>query len=85
MINSRKINDLQPYVASLCNKLIEECKKRGIDLLITSTLRDQEYQSYLYSQGRKRPGAKVTNSKYIGAHGYGLAFDVLPLEGGKAV
>lgn len=85
MINSRDIKLLKPYVQYLCKKLIEECKKQGINILITSTVRDQEYQSSLYAQGRTRSGNIVTNAKYIGAHGFGLAFDVVPLVNGKPV
>lgn len=80
MINSRKISDLHPYVAKLCNRLIEQCKNEGITLLITSTLRDSEYQRYLYE---KVPGS--TNTPLIGAHGFGLAFDVVPVINGKAL
>ena len=60
-------------------------KKKGIDLIVTSTLRDAEYQAYLYAQGRTRPGNIVTNAKYIGPHGFGLAFDVVPIVNGMAI
>lgn len=85
MINSRDITALHPRLQSLCRKLIEACKKKGIDLIVTSTLRDAEYQAYLYAQGRTRPGNIVTNAKYIGPHGFGLAFDVVPVVGNVAV
>lgn len=77
MINSRKVEDLQPYVRYLCKRLIEECKKQGIDILITNTLRDQEQQTVYFKKG--------TGSRLIGSHGFGLAFDVVPLKDGKAV
>jgi peptidoglycan L-alanyl-D-glutamate endopeptidase CwlK len=80
MINSREISSLHPYVASLCNKLIDLSKNEGIKIIITSTLRDSEYQRYLYE---KVPGS--TNTPLIGAHGFGLAFDVVPIVNGKAV
>lgn len=79
MINSRKIADLHPYVAKLCNKLIELCNSKGITVIITSTLRDAEYQRYLYE---KVPGS--TNTPLIGAHAFGLAFDLVPIVNGKA-
>ena len=85
MINSRDITALHPRLQSLCRKLIEACKKKGIDLIVTSTLRDAEYQAYLYAQGRTRPGNIVTNAKYIGPHGFGLAFDVVPIVNGMAI
>lgn len=80
MINSRKVSDLHPYVAGLCNRLIDLCKKEGITIIVTSTLRDSEYQKYLYE---KVPGS--TNTPLIGAHGFGLAFDVVPIVNGKAI
>ncbi len=80
MLNSRKISDLNTYVASLCYKLIELCKSEGIEIIVTSTLRDSEYQRYLYE---KVPGS--TNTPLVGAHGFGLAFDVVPIVNGKAV
>ena len=63
MINSRKIEDLHPYVAKLCRAFVAACKKDGIDILITSTWRDNESQNALYAQGRTKPGKKVTNAK----------------------
>ncbi len=85
MINSRKIEDLHPTVQELCRKHIESCRKRGIKILVTNTLRDLEYQQYLYSLGRSRTGNIVTNTKLIGPHGFGLAYDVVPVVKGKAV
>jgi peptidoglycan L-alanyl-D-glutamate endopeptidase CwlK len=79
MINSRKIEDLHPKLQELCRKHIEACAKRGVKVITTSTLRDQEYQSTLYAQGRTTPGQKVTQVKLIGGHGFGLAYDVAPV------
>jgi hypothetical protein len=76
MINSKNINDLQPYVKYLAQKLITEAEKQGLKVLVTSTLRDDEYQAYLYSLGRTKPGQIVTNLKKPAAHGKGLAFDI---------
>ena len=47
MINSRDINELNPKVAKLARKLIDECDKQNIDILITSTYRDAESQNAL--------------------------------------
>ena len=85
MINSRKIEDLHPKVADLCNQFITECKDAGIDVLITSTYRDNESQNALYNQGRTTPGNKVTNAKGGQSfHNYRIAFDFCPIVGGKA-
>jgi peptidoglycan L-alanyl-D-glutamate endopeptidase CwlK len=84
MINSRKIEDLHPKLQDLCNKHIAACKARGVTLQVTNTLRDAEYQAYLYAQGRTRPGNKVTNMQLIGPHGFGLAYDIVPVVNRKA-
>lgn len=85
MINSRKIEDLHPYVAKLCRAFVAACKKEGIDILITSTWRDNEAQNALYAQGRTKPGKKVTNAKAGSSfHNYKLAFDFVPIVNGKA-
>jgi peptidoglycan L-alanyl-D-glutamate endopeptidase CwlK len=80
MINSRDISKLHPYVMELCNKLISECTRQGITIQVTSTLRDEEYQRFLFEEV---PGS--TNTPLVGAHGFGFAFDVVPIVNGKAV
>lgn len=86
MINSRKIEDLHPYVASLARKMIAAAKKEGIDVLVTSTYRDGESQNALYAQGRTKPGRIVTNAKAGQSwHNFRLAFDVVPVVNGKAM
>lgn len=96
MISSRLIKDLHPIVAKLCQDMLDECTKQGIDLLITSTYRDKESQNALYAIGRTVVGAKPTTKKPFGNkvtnakggqsfHNYKVAFDVVPLVHGKAV
>lgn len=75
MIYSKDINLLREDVRENCKKLIEICKERNLPILITNTVRDAEYQEFLYSAGRTRPGNIVTNSKLPSFHAYGLAFD----------
>lgn len=75
MIDSRDLNDLRGDVAANCRTLLVLCRERGLDVLITQTLRDDEYQAQLYAQGRTKPGSIVTNSKTTTFHGAGLAFD----------
>ena len=84
MINSRNIDDLEPKVANLCRKFIAECDRHGIDVLITSTIRDHESQAVLYAQGRRKPGKKVTNAKPGQSfHNWRVAFDFVPIINGK--
>lgn len=86
MINSRKIEDLLPSVQEKVNKFIELCHNNDIDLLVTSTYRDNESQNQLYAQGRTLPGKKVTNAKAGESwHNYRCAVDVVPLRSGKPV
>lgn len=86
MINSRDLNDLHPHVKALCERFVAECKKVGIEVIITSTYRDMESQAALYAQGRTVAGKKVTNAKAGQSfHNYRLAFDFCPIINGKAM
>ncbi len=77
MLNSRDVSLLRDDVEANCRKFLERCKDAGLNVLITNTVRDKEYQEYLYAQGRTRPGSIVTNSKTPTFHSdtAGLAFD----------
>lgn len=86
MINSRKIEDLHPVVAAKAKAFIAACKKVGIDVLITSTYRDNESQNAIYAQGRTKAGRIVTYAKGGQSfHNYRLAFDFVPIANGKAI
>ena len=63
MINSRKIEDLLPVVRERVEKMIADCEAEGIELLVTSTYRDNFSQAALYAQGRTAPGRIVTNPR----------------------
>ena len=77
MLNSRDIDLLRPDVAANCHLWVERCRAMGLQVLVTNTVRDREYQAYLYEQGRTRPGGIVTNSPVPTFHAdtSGLAFD----------
>lgn len=86
MINSRKLEDLHPKVKLLCEQFINSCDAAGIDVLITSTYRDNESQTALYAQGRTTKGNIVTNAKAGQSfHNYRVAFDFVPIVGGKCI
>lgn len=87
MINSRKIYDLLPEVASRCLLHKARCETElGIELLITSTFRDWEAQDELYAQGRTKAGRVVTNARGGDSfHQYRVAYDVVPVRDGKLV
>lgn len=77
MLNSRDLTLLRDDVEANCRKWLELCKEAGLNVLVTNTVRDAEYQAHLYAQGRTRPGSIVTNSKLPTFHSdqAGLAFD----------
>lgn len=85
MINSRSLDDLAPPVKERVEKFLNSAKAAGIDLLITSTYRDNVSQDELYAQGRTTPGKIVTNAKAGQSwHNYKCAVDVVPIVAGKA-
>lgn len=77
MLNSKDIGLLRSDVAANCRLWQEQCKEVGLNVLITNTVRDKEYQEYLYAQGRTRPGSIVTNGRTPTFHSdkAGLAWD----------
>ncbi len=77
MLISRDIGHLRSDVAANCRRWLELCRDEGLNALITCTVRDREYQAYLYAQGRTRPGSIVTNGKTPTFHAdtVGCAFD----------
>ena len=78
MLRSRDISLLRADVAANCRLFVEECKKQGLPVLVTETVRDLEYQASLYAKGRTAPGSIVTNQKTPSFHSdkAGLAFDI---------
>lgn len=97
MINSRKLEDLHPTVREKALIMEKRCEDElGIDLVFTSTYRDDESQDALYAIGRTVKGSNVTAKKPMGSkvtnakagqsfHNYRLAFDVVPVRNGKPV
>lgn len=77
MLNSRDIGLLRPDVAANCRIWLDRCRTAGLAVLVTSTVRDQEYQEFLYARGRTRPGTIVTNGRVPTFHSdkAGLAWD----------
>ena len=84
MINSRSLDDLLPLVRQRVEAFIKAAEASGIDLLVTSTYRDDESQNALYAQGRTTAGKIVTNAKAGQSfHNYRCAVDVVPIVAGK--
>lgn len=83
MINSRRIEDLTPVAQTKCNAFIKACTIAGLNIKIIQTLRDAEYQHYLYEQGRTMPGKIVTKCdgvKNKSRHQSGMAWDAVALD-----
>ena len=70
MLNSRNIDDLRSDVAANCRVWQKLCRQPGLPVLVTGTVRDEEYQLYCYSIGTSK--AKVPSFHSVKA---GLAFD----------
>jgi peptidoglycan L-alanyl-D-glutamate endopeptidase CwlK len=86
MINSRKLEDLLPQVRTRVEAFLKAADEAGIDLLVTSTYRDNASQDALYAQGRTAPGRIVTNAKAGQSfHNHRCAVDVVPVRNGKPV
>ena len=86
MKNSRSLADLIQPARVRAERFLQAANDNGIDLLVTSTLRDHAAQAELYAQGRTKPGKIVTNAKPGQSwHNWGCALDVVPMRAGKPV
>ena len=88
MINSRKIEDLDPQVRPVCLRHIELCKDAGIELIVTSTYRDYQSQDQLYAIGRTSDlTRKPVTAAWAGHswHNFRTAYDIVPIVAGKLV
>ena len=82
---ARDLNLLHPEARKKAQALIEAAKKKGIDIIVTQTLRTKAEQEGLYAQGRSKPGKIVTNCRYPQSlHCWGVAFDICVIKNGKA-
>lgn len=67
-----------------CLAFVDNCKQKGIDVIITCTLRDDEAQNALYAIGRTVKGQILTNLRGgESKHNHGLAFDFCVMTHGK--
>lgn len=91
-MSSRKLEYLHPIMQSKAIALIDNCQIKGVELLIYCTYRSWMEQNRLYDIGRGAPGKIVTWAKGgESLHNHtvydqpaSLAFDCVPLVGGKA-
>ena len=86
MINSRDIEYLATPARVRVKEFLSKADAEGIDLLVTSTYRDDEAQAALYAQGRTTKGRIVTNARPGESwHNWRCAVDVVPMRYGKPV
>lgn len=75
----RDRSQLSVQAQKACALFLEECKKQGLNVLITETYRSQERQNWLYEQGRSREGKVVTwtkNSRYTSRRAWDICKNV---------
>lgn len=82
MINSRNLLDLEIGFRALVIQWLNACKDAGLDILVVSTYRDDEYQEFLYAKGRTTAGKICTNAKAgQSKHNKRKALDFCVMEG----
>lgn len=70
MLNSRDIDRLRPDVAANCRAWLELCRAAGLLVLVTGTVRDEEYQQYCFENGTAATPVPSFHGEQAG-----LAFD----------
>ena len=73
MYHSRDIADLRADVRRNCVIFLDLCKQAGLPVLVTETVRDDEYQRYLAANGY---AAKTATRPTFHGVKAGLAFDI---------
>lgn len=73
MFHSRELSYLRSDVRANCETFLALCKAEGLDVLVTETVRDEEYQRDLAAKGYASKTATVPT---FHACGTGLAFDI---------
>ena len=80
----RQFEHLWPPFLHHLQKVIHEAHDvTGLEWHMVEGYRSQKRQTWLYSQGRTRPGLIVTWKKSPTWHGAGLAADLCPVRDGK--
>ena len=73
MYHSKDIADLRADVRRNCVIFLDLCKEAGLPVLVTETVRDDEYQRYLARMGY---AAKTATRPTFHSIKAGLAFDI---------
>ena len=81
--------DLAPVLRRAALAFDQECRRRGLEVLIYCTLRSNAEQADLYASGRTRPGPILTNARpgqslhNPDENNQAWAFDAVPMLHGK--
>ena len=67
---------LEPVTSAAVQKIIEDSKALGFEMMVFETFRSQARQQQLFTQG-------ATKLKTVGVHNYGLACDIVKVVGGE--
>lgn len=73
MVHSRDLAALRRDVRGNCEVFLALCREAGLPVLVTETVRDEEYQRYLAAKGYAAKGATRPTFHSVKA---GLAFDI---------
>ena len=73
MMHSRDLKYLRPDVRVNCEAFLQLCKDAGLNVLVTETVRDEEYQRDLVKKGYASKNATKPTFHSVKA---GLAFDI---------
>lgn len=88
-ITLERIEKLHPKIRDEVKKILEEANSLladNVEIRIVQGLRTIDEQNALYTQGRTKPGPKVTNAKGGSSiHNYGLAIDFCLLINDKEI
>lgn len=73
---SRDLSLVHPKLQAIVPRIIEECNKQGLPVLITDGFRTKAEQDKIYAQGRTAPGIIVSGARYpYSPHNWGVAID----------
>ena len=84
-VSEQRLSQVHPLLAEKIRQMAMDLDAQGITIRVTQGLRTWEEQEALYAQGRTAPGSVVTNAEPgYSWHNFGLAVDVVPLDGSNA-
>jgi peptidoglycan LD-endopeptidase CwlK len=81
---NRDLSLLHPIFRACINEVLIQLSQDGLPFAVFEGFRSPQRQTYLYGQGRSRPGKIITNAEpWTSYHQFGLAADFAFLVDGK--